>query len=716
MENFNKLRQEMKSTDYSGQYKIYDCLFADAVKNYYDDDFLIAKSKAVADVFRNHKKVVYKNDLILGSYSGCFEKDIPELQREYSRNIRDSYVIIDMLINVGHGAPYYEFVLENGIQGVFDKINGSKQKYKDDNEKLVFLNCAEISLSGLVDMIKGYGAEAERIGKLTEAEICRKIATEPPETFREALQLMWLVHLSFTYNGSGAMAFGRADQFLYPFYKKDIERGLLTFESATELIACTIFKLYELQQLSKTGNPTITTNGDVVNICIGGVDKEGNDAVNELSYAFLNAVEECAIPGPNLSARISGKTSDEFLDACLKVIGTGIGYPALMNDEVNIKALLKNGYKIEDCRNYCMVGCIENLIPGKQPPWSDGHGFNQAKCLEFVLNNGRCMQTGALLGVETGNAEEIDSMEKFLNAYRKQIEFKTREEVALYNQKSTRYDKEKTLQPYLSCFTTTCIDRGLDLRYGGSEYPRVHGFGTRGVSTIVDSLAAIEKVVFEEKAITLAKLRDVLLVDFEGYDDIRIKLLKAPKYGNNNEFADKYARMLFEIQYNELMKYRTPDGGKFCMLAASNIFNVMDGAAVAATPDGRKNKAALSDASSPMRGQDKNGLTQAILSVSKPDYTCCAGGTVYNIKLTEDMFSDENKRKMLLSMIRVYMQRGGQEMQFNCVSKEILKDAMENPDDYSNLVVRVSGFSAFYTGLKKSVQQDVLERTEHSNV
>ena len=716
MKNFEKLRQEMRSTDYSGQWKIFDCLFADAVKNYYKEEFLIAKAKATADVFRNHKKVVYENDLILGSYSGCFEKDVPESKREHSRMVRDSYVIIDMLINMGHGAPYYEFVFENGIKGIIEKIHKSKETYNNDPEKLKFLECCEISILGLVDMIKGYADEAEKLGKSTEAEICNKIATQPPETFREALQLMWLIHLSFTYVGSGAMALGRVDQLLYPFYKNDAEKGDIDLDSAAELVASAIYKLYELQQLSKTGNPTITTNGDVVNICIGGVDKDGNDAVNEVSYVFLKAVKECAIPGPNLSARISEKTSDEFLDACLKVIGSGIGYPALMNDEVNIEALAKNGYAIEDCRNYCMVGCIENLLPGKQPPWSDGLSFSQVKCIEFVLNNGRCMQTNALLGVETGSAERIDTMGKFLDAYQKQIEFKTSEAVALYTQKSTRYDKEKTMQPYLSCFTTTCVDRGLDLRYGGSEYPRVHGFGIRGVSTVADSLAAIEKVVFEEKALTLSELRDLLLADFEGYDDIKTKLLKAPKYGNNDEYVDKYAKMIFDMQHKELIKYQTPDGGKFCMLAASNIFNVMQGLETAATPDGRKNKVALSDAASPMRGQDRNGLTQAILSVSKPDYTKCAGGTVYNVKLTNDMFSDENKRNMLLKMIRVYMQRGGQEMQFNCVSKEILEDAMNNPDDYANLVVRVSGFSAFYTGLKKPVQKDVLERTEHSRV
>ncbi len=714
MERFDKLKKEIARTGCTGRIRVGNCIFAEGIKPHYTKDVVTAKAEATAYLFRNIKKWVYENDLILGSYRGCFEKEVHPTFLQWGDKVRNSYVRNTFHQNADHFAPDYEYVLGHGIKGLLARIERSAQNHKDDSKKLRFLKACEITTKGLSDMIYGYGEEAERIGKTTEAEICKKIATEAPESFREALQLVWLIHLSFYYEGRDAMALGRIDQYLYPFYESDLKKGVITLDEAAVLCAGAFYKLYELKQLIKFEGPNTSANGDVVNICIGGLDRDGNDAVNDLSYAVLEAVKVCAIAGPNLSARISEKTPDKFLDKCLECIGTGIGYPAIMNDEVNIAALLRCGYSLEDCRDYCMVGCIENFIPGRQPPWSDGLGPNQIKCLEFALNNGKCMQTGLPLGIESKDAEQIDTMEKLLDAYKEQFAHGIAEGVAFYLNENTRFDPDKTVQPTISCFTTTCIERGLDVRDGGALYPRVHGFGFKGFATLADSLAAIEKVVFEDKVLTLAELRDVLKADFEGYEDIRKKLLAAPKFGNGDGYADKYATWIIDLQYEELSKYKTPDGGAIYQGIASNIWNIHFGLQTAATPDGRKNGTPLSDAASPMRGMDKNGLTQAILSVSTPDYTKAICGTVYNIKLTQDVLREEEKRKLLHSIIRVYFQRGGQEMQFNCVSREMLIEAMENPEEYSDMVVRVSGFSAFYTSLSRGVQKDILERTEHN--
>ena len=281
------------------------------------------------------------------------------------------------------------------------------------------------------------------------------------------------------------------------------------------------------------------------------------------------------------------------------------------------------------------------------------------------------------------------------------------------NMNATRGNAYRDRQPYLSCFARSCIERGLDICYGGSKYPSAFGLGSTGVATVADSLAAIEKVVYEDKLLTLAELRDVLLADFEGYDEIRAKLLAAPKYGNNDDYADKYARAFVGWNFDARKDMRTFDGGYFYFSIASNVNNIRCGNAVGATPDGRKARVPLNDAASPMRGMDKKGLTQAMMSVSKADYTKTTVGTVYNIKLTENMFTNIEKRDALRELIKVYFKRGGQEVQINCISRGTLENAMKNPDEYSDMVVRVSGFSAVYTTLSEPIQVDILERTEH---
>ena len=495
------------------------------------------------------------------------------------------------------------------------------------------------------------------------------------------------------------MAFGRMDQFLYPYYRRDVDRGILTRETALELLSCTLYKIADVGR------------DDVCNIVIGGVLADGTGGVNELSYVLLDAVKSCAIPGPNLSARIYKDVPDEFLDACLGVIGTGIGYPALMNDEINIPALARHGYDLADCRDYCMVGCIENFIPGKQPPWSDGR-YNSPKYLELALNDGKCLQTGFQMGLHTGDAEGITSMDDFLARLHEQMAAGAAEYMAFFRNANARYNRDNYCQPFLSCFCDCCIERGQDINDGGTKYPSVHGAGCMGIATMADSLAAMERVVFEKKLITPAELRDALAADFQGYEELHQTLLQAPKYGNNDDFVDKYAVWYVEEHAKLFDRYRTPDGGAIYTAIASNTSNISAGREVAATADGRRNGEPLSDAASPMHGMDREGPTSVVLSTTKPDYTLVSCGTVINQKYSPSMFSNPEKRSKLRALIRVYFAKGGQEMQINSVSRAILLDAMENPEQYRSLVVRVSGFSAFYTSLKRSVQEDILKRTE----
>lgn len=683
-------------------------------RNHYDDQSVIARAYACESLFVNHRKKVFFHDLIVGSRDGLLagQYGITEAQMEKSVQICDSYGERHFGQNADHYAPDYGTFLSEGVEGTLEKIRCSLIKYANDPEKTDFLKAAEISMSAFAAMIGQYGKAAydtaqDAVGAQKEqllltAQICERLQTEKPASFREALQLVWLVYIAFVYEGRYAMAFGRMDQYLYPYYEHDIQNGTLDREFAGSLIKCALYKIGESRYFG---------GDDVVNIAIGGIKQDGSEGINDLSYLILEAVRDCGIAGPNLSARLHEGMPDQFLDECLKVIGTGIGYPALMNDDVNIAALLRCGYDLEDCRNYCMVGCIENFLPGQQPPWSDGR-FNSPVYLELTLNDGCSWQTGVQYGPHTGDASEITSMQTFLERFNLQLKAGAAEYMALYRNENDRLNRRNYRQPFLSCLCNCCIERGLDINDGGTKYPSVHGPGCMGIGTVADSLAAIDQVVFTEKKVSLSVLRDALAADFEGFRDLRNDLLAAPKYGNNDWRADRYAVWYLEVHAALFQNYRTPDGGRIYLAMASNTQNISAGREAAATADGRRSREPLSDAASPMHGMDRKGPTAVILSTTKPDYTKAACGTVLNQKYSPDLFQNPEKRAKLAALIRVYLKKGGQEIQINSVSRDTLKDAMNHPEQYQSLVVRVSGFSAFYVTLDREVQEDILKRTE----
>lgn len=694
-----------------------DYYLAAGLCGHYDEPVPTARAYALEALFKSHEKNIYPHDLIAGSIRGMFSDKINTDSCLHAASIVSSYGQNDFMTNFDHFAPDYETLLKTGVGGILSQITKSRTacaNEPDYEKKKVFLDAAEISMKAFSSMIAQYTDKAEQMAKETKSskdrqrfseisQTCRAVELNTPQNFRQALQLVWLAHISFVIEGRYAMALGRLDQYLYPYYRRDIENGVIDKASAEEMLACTFIKI---------GEHLLLGGDDVVNICIGGVKPDGTGGVNELSTLILHAVGNCNIPGPNLSARIYKSIPDDFLDECLKVIGTGLGYPAMMNDGVNIPALLRHGYSLEDSRNYCMVGCIENFIQGKQPPWSDGR-FNVPKYLELALNRGICPQSGVRMGPDTGDAVGFLTMKDFMKAFKRQLSFGASEYCAFFRNSNDRYNKTAYSQPYLSCYCRCCLERGLDINDGGTLYPSVHGACCMGIATVADSLAAIEDIVFNRKMCSVGLLRDALLKNYEGFDDLRKELLKAPKYGNNNAFVDKYAVWYVKTMNELFSKYRTRDGGAIYIAMASNIQNIDAGKEVGATPDGRMSAQPLNDAASPMHGMDKNGPTAVANSVTKPDYTLVSCGSVLNQKYSPSMFSDPEKRAKLLSLIKVYFRKGGQEIQINSVSRKTLTEAMENPENYKSLVVRVSGFSAYYTCLDRSVQQDILQRTEH---
>ena len=706
-ETLKKLKEEMKEKP-QGEF-MRKWLMARGYQRYLlegftDGENVTARAYAFEELMRGTRAHVYDNDLIVGSVRGIHGQPTDE-ERELGGYLElvDQFSGRNFWTNSDHFAPNYRHFLSRGIGGVLEDIEQSKKEHPD-RDSTVFLCAAERCMKAFAEHICAYAAEAERKGNSFAAENCRAVAYGKPKSFAQALQLCWFVHTAFWIEGRYAMALGRMDQYLYPFYEADRAEGKIDRAGATELLANALYKI---------GEAAYYGDDNVVNIAIGGVNRDGSNAENELTFAVLDAVRACNIPGPNLSARIHSGISDEFLDEALKLIGTGLGYPALMNDEVNIPALARHGYAIEDARDYCMVGCIENFLQGMQPPWSDGR-FNTPKYLELALNNGCDMFTEKRTGPATGKAEDITSMEQFMEALEEQLRYGAACYVNYFRIENEKINPKSYMQPFLSCFCDDCIARAKDINDGGAKYPSVHGACGMGIATVADSLAVIEELVFRKKAMTLAQMRDVLKADFEGYEKERQMMLAVPKYGNDCPETDKYAVWFVKNQDELFTKYHTRDGGDFYTAIASNVSNIPAGREIAATPDGRKAREPVSDAASPMHGMDHCGPTAVVNSVTKPDYTLVSCGTVVNQKYTSDVFTDEESRKKLLRLIRVYFEKGGQEMQINAVSRQTLIDAMEHPENYRDLIVRVSGFSAYYIHLGKEVQLDILKRTEHS--
>ncbi|MBP3917919.1 MAG: hypothetical protein J6I50_01955 [Clostridia bacterium] len=679
------------------------------------DENVIARAYAIASLFEAHTKYIYDNDRIAGSQRGLFAP-LTEEEVQWAADVCKPYPERSFHTNYDHYAPNYASFLSKGIDGILHDIDTSIETHQGDTEKTDFLRAARISMEGFSHMISGYADAARKKAAHADtaeeqahffgmAAVCDHVAHKAPTTFKEALQLTFLCYISFNYEGRYAMAFGRMDQYLYPFYTADIALGRTTEEDVVCDLASAFIKIGEKR--------TFFGGDDVSNIAIGGVKPEdGSDATNALSYHILEAVRRCFIPGPNLSARLHKNTSPEFIDACLAVIGTGLGYPAMMNDEINIAALHRMGYSLEDCRDYCMVGCIENFIQGKQPAWSDGR-FNTPVYLEYAINNGASLLDGVKRGIETGEPDSFATMDDFMAAFTAQLKAGAKSYVESFNSVNAVPDSVNHQSPYLSCYCDGCIESGIDINRGGAKYKSAHGACGMGIATVADSLAAIDKLVFKEHKLTLGQLRDVLASDFEGHEDIRRMLLDAPKYGNDDPLPDQYAKWFVDVQADLFDAYRLPDGGRYYTAIASNTSNIPAGKEIGATPDGRGRGMPVSDAASPMHGMDRSGPTAAALSLCKPDYTRVACGTVVNQKYTPDMFANKEKRAKLGAVIRSYFAMGGQELQINCVSKDTLRDAQKNPANYENLVVRVSGFSAYYTKLDTAVQNDILARTEH---
>jgi formate C-acetyltransferase len=546
------------------------------------------------------------------------------------------------------------------------------------------------------------------------ASVCTHVPAHAPRDMWEALQYYWFVHLGVITELNPWDAFnpGRLDQHLYPFYKRDLQEGVLNRERARELLQLFWIKFNNQPAPPKVGVTAEESNtyNDFTLINTGGLTAEGSDGVNDLSYLILDVVEEMRMPQPGSMVQISKKTPDEFLKRALRTIKTGFGQPSVFNTDAIIQELLRQGKTIEDARSGGASGCVETGAFGKECYILTGY-LNMPKILEVTLNNGFDPLTGMKIGPSTGDPARFESFEELFEAFRKQLEYFVNVKISGNNIIERMY-AEHLPAPFLSLLIDDCITKGMDYNEGGAKYNTTYIQGV-GLGTITDSLAAIEYGVFNEKQTTMKELVDALKTNFEGNEKLRQRLLnKTPKYGNDDERADQIMRAVFEAYYRAVDGKPNAKGGTYRINLLPTTVHVYFGTVTGATADGRKSGEPLSEGVSPVQGADRKGPTAVIKSVSKMDHVK-TGGTLLNQKFSPDILATEEGLEKLSALIRTYFKLDGHHIQFNVIDGATLREAQKHPEKYGDLLVRVAGYSDYFINLSTELQNEIIKRTEH---
>ena len=554
--------------------------------------------------------------------------------------------------------------------------------------------------------------ELERI-----AQNCSRVPANAPRDFWEAVQYYWFVHLGVVteFNTWDAFNPGRLDQHLLPFYERGLAEGTLSNERAKELLEALWIKFNNQPAPPKVG-VTAEESGtytDFALINLGGVKPDGSDAVNEVTYLLLDVIEEMRLLQPGSMVQVSRKNPDAYVKRALQIIKTGFGQPSVFNAEAIIQEMLRMGKSLEDARAGGASGCVETGAFGREAYILTGY-FNLPKILEITLNNGIDMRTGKRIGLETGDAAAFTSFEQFFDACRKQVEYFIGIKIKGSNLIERLY-ADYMPAPFLSILISDCIDKARDYHDGGARYNTSYIQGV-GIGTITDCLASIKCNVFEEKKVSLAKLRDVLKTNFDGNEELRqIFINKTPKWGNDDDRADDLARQVFEIYYAAVNGKPNTRGGSYRIILLPTTSHVYFGKVTCATPDGRKAFEAVSEGISPVQGADRHGPTAVIKSAAKLDHLR-TGGTLLNQKFTPQFFSGDSAMTKLTALIRSYFSMDGHHIQFNVVAADTLLDAQKNPEKHRDLIVRVAGYSDYFVDLSIELQNEIIKRTEQTAV
>ncbi|ELY6086299.1 formate C-acetyltransferase/glycerol dehydratase family glycyl radical enzyme [Cronobacter sakazakii] len=645
-----------------------------------------------------------------------------------------------------HLAVNFPLLLEKGLDGLRAKVAERRARLlltdQGDLHKEQFLKAIDITFSALSEHILRYAALASKMAQeesrparrdelLAIAANCEHIAHQPPASFWQALQLCYFVQLVLQIESNGhSVSFGRLDQYLYPWYRRDVElEQTLERERAIELLQSCWLKLLEVNKI-RSGSHSKASAGSPLyqNVTIGGqrlLNGEPVDAVNPLSWAVLESCGRLRSTQPNLSVRYHAGMSNEFLDACVQVIRCGFGMPAFNNDEIVIDEFIKLGVSREDAYDYAAIGCIETAVGGKWGYRCTGMSFiNFARVMLAALEGGRDATTGKVF-LPQGKALSAGNFSHFsevMDAWDNQIRYYTRKSIEIECVVDTVLE-ENAHDILCSALVDDCIERGKSIKQGGAKYDWVSGLQV-GIANLGNSLAAVRRLVFEQGVVTQPQLAQALNNDFEGLtgEQLRQRLINsAPKYGNDDDDVDLLLARAYQTYIDELKHYhntrfgRGPIGGTYYAGTSSISANVPFGAATMATPDGRKARTPLAEGASPASGTDRLGPTAVINSVGKLPVAKILGGVLLNQKLNPSTLDNLRDRQKLMQMLRTFFEvHKGWHVQYNIVSRETLLDAKAHPDKYRDLVVRVAGYSAFFTALSPDAQDDIIARTEHT--
>ena len=645
-------------------------------------------------------------------------------------------------LNAGdaHLAVNYERILKDGLRGYEKRVKEYKAALDltnpDNIDKYCFYNAVLIVLKAVRNFANRYSvlakdlAEKElnqerKIELLEISRICSKVPYEPAETFKEAVQSVWFIQLILQIESNGhSLSYGRFDQYMYPYYDRDIKNGTIKESEALELLTCLWIKTLTINKVRSQAH-TLSSAGSPMyqNVTIAGQTTDKKDAVNDLSFLVLKSVAQTRLTQPNLTVRYHKNINKHFLDECIEVMRLGFGMPALNNDEIIIPSFMDWQVKEEDAYNYSAIGCVETAVPGKWGYRCTGMSYiNFPRMLLCTMNNGVDLTSNKRFTKGYGYFTEMESYEELLKAWDKTIREITRYSVIVENviDKASERDVPDIL---CSALTDDCIARGKTIKEGGAVYDFISGLQV-GIANMADCLAAIKKLVYEEKKITRQELWDAILDDFSSPKNKKIQemlIREAPKYGNDDDYVDQLIVEAYDSYIEEIEKYpntrynRGPIGGIRYAGTSSISANVGQGMSTMATPDGRNAFEPLAEGCSPAHNSDKNGPTAVFKSVSKLRTNKITGGVLLNQKMTPQMLSTEENRQKLELLIKTFFNRlHGYHVQYNIVSKETLIDAQKHPEKHKDLIVRVAGYSAFFNVLSKKTQDDIIGRTEQS--
>ena len=675
---------------------------------------------------------------------------------------------------VGHVTVQYEKVLQIGYEGIMAEAEAELAKCNvgdgDYVRKSHFLEAVIICCKAAIIYANRYGALAEKEAQnckdanrkaelIQIAENCKRVPAKGATSFYEACQSFWFVQHLIQIEGSGhSISPGRFDQYMYPYYKKDLDAGTLSREFAQELMDCIWIKLNDFTKCRDAASAEGFAGYSIFqNLIAGGQNKDGVDVTNDLSFMCIEASKHVMLPQPSFSVRVWNGTPHEFMIKAAELTRTGVGLPAYYNDEVIIPALISRGLTLEDAREYNIIGCVEPQKAGKTDGWHDAAFFNMCRPLELVFSNGK--DKGVQISIKTGDVEEMSTFEEFYDAYKKQMEYNIGLMVNADNAIDVAH-AERCPLPFLSCMVDDCMKRGKSMQEGGAIYNFTgpQGFG---VANMADSLYVIKKLVYDEKKVSMEELKELLQFNYgKGLDAVSLseltisiatemkeagkevgekeiktiltqvkaisesaeikargqKLLdmieEVPKFGNDIPEVDAFARDVAYTYTKPVEKYTNPRGGRYQAGLYPVSANVPLGAQTGATPDGRLAHTPVADGVSPSAGKDVNGPTAAANSVSKLDHYIASNGTLFNQKFHPSALNGREGLENFVALIRSYFDQKGSHMQFNVVSRETLLDAQKHPEQYKHLVVRVAGYSALFTTLSKSLQDDIINRTE----